>query len=219
MAIEPPFNSYTNPNVGRDPYGIPIWIVEQVNQEIRNYYDEHGGSPEVAEADEYYFIMDGVTPLEEFPPLYKLPTKRCVYSLRCETKGFDQLSGDTHVKRKIRERADSLGYSFSDDWIGAVCRAGQPHYVGETKNPYARIHEHAQTIQHAVASEHDDIEPDGARFTAIFPPERVINIEWIRGGKDAAERQERQTAIRLHEDDGYFVYPPPDMSRSGSNYE
>jgi predicted GIY-YIG superfamily endonuclease len=217
MPIEPPFNSYTNPNMGRDPYGIPTWIVEQVNQEIRNYYDEHSGSPQVAEADEYYFIMDCVTPLDEFPPLYKLPTRHCVYTLRCETKGFDQFSGYSHVKRRLRERANNLGYSFSDDWIKAVYNASQPHYVGETKNPYARIHEHDQTIQHAVAAEHDDIEPDGARFTAIFPPESVVNIEWISGGKDAAKHQERKTATRLHENNGYFVYPPPNTPRSGSS--
>jgi hypothetical protein len=45
----------------------------------------------------------------------------------------------------------------------------------------------------------------------------VVNIEWISGGKDAAKHQERKTATRLHENNGYFVYPPPNTPRSGSS--
>lgn len=93
MPFEPQFNDYTNPNVGRDPYGIPNWIVEQVYQEIKSYYNKNGGSPQVSDTDEYYFLMDSQTPLDEFPALYKLPTQHCVYTLRCESKGFDQFSG------------------------------------------------------------------------------------------------------------------------------
>lgn len=217
MPFEPKFNDYTNPNVGRDPYGIPIWIVEEVNQEIKSYYSKNGGSPHVSDADEYYFIMDGQTPLDEFPPLYKLPTQHCVYTLRCESKGFDQFSGYTHVKRQLRERAHNLGYSVSDGWLKAVYHSGQPHYVGETKNPYARIHEHAQTVQHAVAAKQDDIEPDGARFTALFPPRYVVNIEWINEGKDTAERREQEIATQLYKNKGYFVYPPPNTPRNSSD--
>lgn len=207
MAIEPPFGDFTDPNDGRNVDGIPTWIVEQVGEEIRRYYDEHGGSPTLSEADEYYFVMDESIAPSDLPSIYQLPKPYCVYVLKCEQNDFDELSSLNHVKRVLQNRAENLGYDYSDDWMEAVYYSGPSRYVGLSTNPYARIHEHTRLREHVNNPEKFD--PSGAKFTAMFPPYAVQQIEWV-DDEQSAERLEQKTADRLNREGGYFVYPRPE---------
>jgi len=196
MGVEPPFGDFTDPNKGRDPHGIPPWIVEQVNEEIETFYDENEGSPDLSEADDYAFYWGGGADPDEYPPIYKLPRPYCVYVLECETVGFDQFSGPSFAADKLRNRADALGYELSDDWISAFLNSGQPFYVGYTSNPYARIREHTQPRSNYCA-----------KFTGIFPPQNIECILWIEE-EDTAEEAEQETANHLRKNNGNFVHPP-----------
>lgn len=210
MPVEPPFGDFTDPNDYRNVDGIPIWIVEQVNSEIRRYYENHPGDPVISGADEHYFLMDEPLSPSEFPPIYQLPKSYCVYILKCERQGFDDLSSLDHAQRVLQERADRFGYDYSTEWMAAAYYGGPPRYVGLSTNPYARIHEHTMISSHIAHHEHQSLpgNPPGARFTAMFPPSAIQRIEWV-DDKQTAEQLEQETANRLNREEGYFVHPPP----------
>lgn len=126
MSVDPPFGDFTDPNDGRNVDGIPTWIVEDVNEEIRAYYSDNAGSPHRSKADVYYFVMDEPIALDNCPPIYKLPKPYCVYVLKCARKGFDELSEPDHVKRALRSRVESLGHEYSDKFMDAVYHSGTP---------------------------------------------------------------------------------------------
>lgn len=206
MAVEPPFGNLTDPKNARPVQGIPTWIVEQVNNEIRRYYADHAGSLTLSEADERYSVMDELLPPSELPSIYQLPKPYCVYILKCEWKGFDELSSLEYVKRVLQERAESFGYDYTEDWMEAVYYSGPPRYVGCSTNPYARIHEHTRIREHL--NDIKGFDPSGAKFTAMFPPYAVQRIEWV-DDEQAAKQLEQETANRLNREEGYFVHPRP----------
>lgn len=86
MSVEPPFDEPADPDRMRDVGGIPTWIVEEVNDQIREYYANSSGTPTVAEVDERYFVWGNSLHPDEHPPIYQLPKQYCVYVLECEYK-------------------------------------------------------------------------------------------------------------------------------------
>ena len=221
MSVEPPFNEPADPDRMRDVDGIPTWIVEEVNDQIREYYANSSGTPTLAEVDERYFVWGNSLHPDEHPPIYQLPKQYCVYVLYCEYKGFDNRSSIAHVKRVLQHRAEGIGYDCPDDWMEAVYHSGPPHYVGLTNNPYARVHEHVphvdsdypfpQIQEQRPVGEHGNIvvpNSRGADFTQMFPPSAVQSIEWV-DDRRKAETIEQKTANRLYNKNGNFVHPPP----------
>lgn len=148
--------------------------------------------------------MDEPITLDDYPSIFQLPKPYCVYILKCERKGFDELSSFTHIKQVLQNRAEQLGYDYSEDWIEAVYHSAPPHYVGLTTNPYARIYEHTQIRQHV--NNPGGFDPRGARFTAIFRPYSVQNIKWVEDEQTALQLEQAESN-RLNNEENYFVYP------------
>jgi len=210
MSVEPPFGDVYDPGASRCVIdGIRPWIVEEVNQEINRFYENNDGTPTIADADDHYFYWQGEksTTLSEPPHIHQLPKEYCVYILKCEQKGFDKLSSYEHTKESLTARAKEFGYEYSDDWMKAVFHSTSPRYVGLTTNPYARIHEHTELIQHTCKC--GECNPSGAKFTAMFPPDSIQRIEWV-DDKQTAKQLEQSTANSLHEEGNYFVHPRPE---------
>ncbi|MFC6875422.1 GIY-YIG nuclease family protein [Halobellus marinus] len=80
-----------------------------------------------------------------------------------------------------------MGKLKSDRWTGGLNQAERIIYVGVTVNLQRRLLEHV-----------DAIDSDGAEFTQVFPPLRVLDVSWYRSYR-RAHRAEKRVADAISE--------------------
>lgn len=105
-----------------------------------------------------------------------------VYVLECQWKVVSQKV----VREELRLQNDV-------SWVGEAQKNKRLVYVGVSKCVPNRL------WKHAIGS------GDGANFTQMFPPTRLLSIQWFRRGPDAY-RAEELTADILREETHESVY-------------
>lgn len=179
MAVEPPYSHDAGP-AAVSPTALRI-----VSGHIELHHRMEGTKPERSEDDEDFWILGMAN--EDVPPIYKLPKSYAVYVIECE-----------HIKNVELQRRlddDDNAHNVSSEFQTAYAMNNAPVvYVGYTKNPYRRIDEHLDPFT------------TGAKFTDIFRPVEVHNIDWY-DTEDEAKQAELATADRLYRKQGYFLNP------------
>lgn len=119
--------------------------------------------------------LDAVV-LEALPHCTGSFRRFAVYVLECR-----------HTRRWRQHAATELGKLKSDRWTGEINRARRIIYVGVTVNLQRRLVEHV-----------DATDSDGAEFTQVFPPLRVLDVSWYRNYR-RAQRAEKRVADAISE--------------------
>lgn len=108
--------------------------------------------------------------------------KKGIYILECDKRSLG----------KTKAYGSNLGKSKSiPNWVWPAHNAKKRYYVGSSKRVGYRV------LQH--------LHGDGAWFTQVFPPKRIVDIEWIERTQDNLQQLEAEKAIDLQEDNT-FVY-------------
>lgn len=176
-AVEPPYPGEMGPQ------SIKISVLRAVSSHIKWYYQRQNDEPIVSDEDDDFWYL-GV-PEEDLPTIYKLPKSYAVYTLRCEQP----------TTQAAQQRAKDEALDFSNGFFDAYALNHAPiTYVGYTKNPYRRLNEHFDPLT------------EGSKFTEVFPPIRVMSIEWCDTEQEAKNR-ELDVGAKLLRKQGVFLNP------------
>jgi predicted GIY-YIG superfamily endonuclease len=179
MAVEPKYPREMGPEAIRPD------VLRMVSNHIKRAYWGTDESPEHSEKQEDFWILGMAD--DDIPPIYKFPKPYAVYSIRCERP-----RGDV-----VNERQEQFDVRFTSEFFKAYMLSNGPvTYVGYTKNPYRRMNEHFDPFT------------SGAEFTDLFPPYKLLNIEWC-GSEDMAREREQEIAKDWKNGQGNFVNPSP----------
>lgn len=108
--------------------------------------------------------------------------KKGIYILECDKRSLG----------KTKAYGSSLGKSDGiPRWVWPAHSADTRYYVGSSKHVGFRI------LQH--------IHKNGSWFTKVFPPKRIVEIEWVERSRDNLQELESKKAQSLKSDD-IFVY-------------
>lgn len=102
------------------------------------------------------------------------PRTNAVYVLEC-------IPNDEYRETAARK----LG-RVDKPWNGRVEGADRLIYVGMTINLHRRLWEHVNEPNNAI----DGADGDGAHFTTVFPPVRVLHVSWWPSFETAMEAEE-----------------------------
>lgn len=120
--------------------------------------------------------------VEKFKGEESTYNKKGIYVLECDKRDL----GTTEAYGKNIGKSDSIS-----NWVWPAHSADERYYVGSSKRVGYRI------LQH--------IHQDGAQFTTVFPPAKIVEIEWVEASTNNLREKERQKAEDLKTDD-IFVF-------------
>lgn len=108
--------------------------------------------------------------------------KKGIYFLECDKRSL----GKTKAYGTNIGKSDKI-----PNWVWAAHDMDERYYVGSSKRVGYRICQH--------------IHGDGAQFTQVFPPKKIMKIEWVEASTDNLRKMERQRAEDL-KDEETFVF-------------
>ena len=120
--------------------------------------------------------------VEKFKDNESTYNKKGIYTLKCDKRDL----GTTEAYGKNIGKSNSIS-----NWVWPAHSADERYYVGSSKRVGYRI------LQH--------IHQDGAQFTTVFPPAKIVNIEWVEASTNNLRELERERAEELKEED-IFVF-------------
>lgn len=109
-----------------------------------------------------------------------------------DKKGIYVLKCDKRPLGKTKAWGSNIGKSDKiPNWVWVAHDMDERYYVGSSKRVGYRI------LQH--------IHQDGAQFTSVFPPARIVEIEWVSASTENLREMERKRAEEL-KDEETFVF-------------